>query len=445
MQFKPSVFLLTLVTPLFLGTIRPALAADSPASTFAQAVIKALDHNSQVVDQTVRPAETAAARVISGGRIFVTDDETITRTGKEKTTLYKGGGHQYPMHEDWGGFVAEACDRAGGFRLIQPVPVDGKVGSKDVVLSGTLDLHPEEQVKQIAALRKSGALVILFGSKQSRVAEAADFLIDNGLPAGTVPVLTARGKNGKTGPIAGIVNVANMWAFTAEFVAAATRKGKLPTMYQSMLVPGAAKRNEHAEKGWFYPDVKVAPIPAGKLGREFLGQTQGYLRKITETELPKFRAAGTLCAGAIKSRHKVVASVIGHFMTTQMRMPGFPAIFEVKANQYGADYLKGSLKGGDVWLHVGYCFYPLDQIKYVRSTGAKLIGELCPGPTEVDEGPPVPIDTRLFDIYIDPYWRFGDGAIKIPGFDVAIIPVSGVVMISSFWMILGETLNQLDS
>lgn len=439
---RPHVasFSLVLATMLINGFAH----ALSPAEDFGREVIRSLDHALGNLAAITAAADSAATRLVSGGRIYVTDDETIFRTGTEKTTLYESGGYQYPMHEDWGGFVAEACDRAGGLRHIQPVPVDGKVGPKDVILVGTLDLRADAQIEHIRSLRRQGALVVLFGSGQSRLARAADFLVDNGLPPGVNHSIRLPGGL-KTGPVAGIANVANMWAFTAELVAASTRRGKMPTMYQSMMVVGAARRNQEAGAGWFYPNLTVQPIPAGELGRRFLEKTKGYMTQILDTELRQFQEAGKLCSEAINSKRKVVASVIGHFMTTQTRMPGYLPIFDVIANQYGAESLRGRLQSADVWVHVGYSFYPLEEINYVRSTGAKLMGVLSPGPTAMREGTPVDIDTSLFDVYIDPYWRFGDGAIEIPGYDVAIIPVSGVVMISTFWMILSETAARLDS
>lgn len=423
----------------------PASPVDGPGEVFISNVLNSTDHSLDVLDEIIVAADQAAERAAAGGMIYVTDDETIFRTGSEATSYYEGGGHKYPMHEDWGGFVAEACDRAGGLRLIQPVPVEGRLRDLDIVIAGTLDLNPDAQMEQLKSLKlNSGALIIVFGSTQSDLTQVADHFIDNGLGKGTVPVMDVGGKQA-IGPVAGIANVINKWVFTAEYVAALTRRGKMPTMYQSMLVSGAARRNQRLGDVMFHPDIRVPAVEPGVLGKQYLDAVKGFLERIKAHQSKNVREAGMLCANTIKSGGEVVASVIGHFMTTQSRMPGHPKIFTVLANQYGKDYLEGLISKETLWLHVGYSFYPLEQIEYVRRNGAKIVAAMCPGPSILGEGLPVELDYNLFDIYIDPYWRYGDGVVQVPGYDIKIIPASGVVMITLYWMILGETMANLNS
>jgi len=418
----------------------------SPSEVFITKIIECMDHSAGLLDVMAEAADAAAARVVEGGRIYVMDDETIHRTGEEKVKLMPGGGFEYPMHEDWGGFVAEACDRAGGLRHIQPVPIRGELTDKDVVMVGTLDLHPEDQYKQLSSYKDKGALIIVFGSRKSRIADLADFLIDNGLEAGLVPVMDV-GRDGKIGPIAGIANVINMWAYTAEFVAAVTRQGKMPTLWQSMFVPGAAKRNEKIGEYMFHPDMRIMPVEPRNLGSQYIREVKSYLEKIRANELSKFPEAGKLCAGAISGGNKVVAGIIGHFMSSQRRMPGFPeGLFKIVENEYGSEQLKkAGLGKGDVWFHIGYSMYPERELKYAKEVGAKTVCVFTPGPIDIGEGWPVEPDLSLIDVYIDPYWKHGDAVVEVPDYDIKILPPSGVVMSTCYWMIIGETLAALSS
>ena len=416
----------------------------TPGEIYISKIIERLEHSENILDEISRAADETALKIIRGGRIYVTDDETIFRSGEEKTVLLPGGNYYYPMHEDWGGFVAEACDRAGGLRHIQPVPVKGKLSENDVVLAGTLELDPDSQLKQLKPLKDSGVLLIIFGSRGSKVAVIADYLIDNGLEPGIVPVMDI-GKDNKIGPIAGVANVINMWAFTSELVAALTRQGKMPTLWQSMFVPGAAPRNERIGAYMFHPDMNIAPIEAGKLGRQYVMTVKGFLENIKKNELSRFHDAGKLCAGAISGDKKVIASLIGHFMVSQRRMPGYPNIFILKENLYGDEQLQGILEKDDIWLHVGYSYYPVRELNYARKVGAKTICVFTPGPTDIGEGYPVAEDMSLIDVYIDPYWKHGDAVVEVPGYDIRIIPPSGVVMITCYWMIIGETLGELQA
>jgi hypothetical protein len=419
-------------------------AAISPAEEYISSVIECANHSESILRDMSAAADDAATRIMNGGRIFVTDDETIFRTGSEATKIVEGGGYAYPMHDDWGGFVAEACDRAGGLRHIQPVPVSGKLTEKDVVLAGTLDLNPDAQLKQLMEYKESGALVIVFGSAESAVAGAADHLIPNGLETGIVPVMDIPG-SGRTGPVAGIANVINMWTLTAEFVAAVTRQGEMPTLWQSMFVPGAAARNEPLGEHLFHPFMRIMPIEPQDMGLQYISAVKSYLENIRSNEIPKFKAAGKLCADTIANGGDVVASLIGHFMISQQRMPGYPDIFTTIENEYGSEQLESVLDGNDVWLHVGYSYTPERELNYTSEIGAKTVCVFTPGPIKLGEGTPVVPNMDQIGIYINPYWKHGDAVVYAADYDTKIIPPSGVVMISCYWMLLGETLLNMNA
>lgn len=87
--------------------------------------------------------------------------------------------------------------------------------------------------------------------------------------------------------------------------------------------------------------------------------------------------------------------------------------------------------------------YPERELKYAQEVGAKTICVFTPGPTDIGEGLPVEADMNLLDIYIDPYWKHGDAIVEVPDYDTKIIPPSGVVMVTCYWMIIGETMAQL--
>ena len=430
------------VLAALVGVAGCAKKGPGPADQYVTKVIACLDHTESILPGMSAAADDAASRWASGGQVYITDDETINRTGKEEVKEIPGGGFNYPMSEDWGGFVAEACDRAGGFRHIQPVPIDGTLSQKDVVLAGTLDLSPDAQVEQLKKLKSMGALIIVFGSKNSRAAAVADYLIDNGLEAGTVPAMTVGGGE-MIGPAAPMANVINMWTFSAELIGAMNRLGKMPTLWQSMFMPGAAPRNLRIAEMEFDPETKVQAVEPGALGRQFVAAARADLDSMKTMELDKFIQAGKLCAKTLKASHKVVTTLIGHFMVDQTRMPGYPAIFTIKANEYGRDYLQGTMGKGDVYLHVGYSYTPVDELTVARESGAKTIAVFTPGPVKVGEGTPVAPDMSMVDIYIDPYWKHGDSVVEVPGYDVKVMPVSGVVMVTSYWMILGETVKNV--
>ena len=268
-------------------------------------------------------------------------------------------------------------------------------------------------------------------------------MVDNGLPPGIVPVMRVSGGD-VIGPVAGIANVTRMWTFTAELVAALTRMGKMPSMLQSILVPGAHEWNRRVGEFRFHSDRTVPPVPAGVLGRRYLDSLRNSFLRIESTEMKNFAGAGRLCADAFCSGRHLLASTLSHFLPTQARMKGFPPIFSwIDDNARNADSLSGRVGNGDVWLMIGYSYNPLQELKLLRRTGAKSVALFVPGPAVFGEGLPVDPDPSLIDIYIDPHWRQGDGVVAIPGYDPKVIPVSGVIMASCYWMVIGETMNRM--
>ena len=411
-----------------------------PSAAYLNSIIDCLTFTGSHIDDVIEAADKAAARLVGGGQLYITDDESLKLSGEDHERISESG-VAYTIHENSGGFVAEACDRAGGFGAIKPLPDDWQVNGNDVVMIGTLDLAPDEQASQIALLRDSGALVILFGSKESYAASSADYLIDNGLGAGLNDTFTIDGA--ATGPVAGVANIANMWTFSAELVGALTRSGKMPTMWQSMFVPGAEARNERIGASPFEREITVKPVPPGVPGRQYVTTVQGYLENIRDNELPKFAETGPLCASTITQGNKVVCWLIGHFMTSQERMPDFPALFMNLEHTDPLGQIREHLDRNDVLLHIGYSYYPEQGLKAAREIGAKTVCIMTPGPKVSGEGEPEQPDMSLIDILIDPYWKHGDAVVEIPGYDTKIIPPSGVVMATCYWMILCETQQAL--
>jgi len=397
-----------------------ASPARDPSRDFLSHINRCLDQSEKNVERLAAAVNEAAKRMAAGNEIYSTDDET------------------------GGGFASEAAYRAGGLRHLKLLPLDGNVGRGDVVLVGTLGLNLPAQAEQLRRLQREGdPLIILFGSRRSELASLANYVVDNGLGPGISPVIKA-GNGDMTGPVAGIANVTNMWVFTAELVAALTRMGRMPSMYQSILVPGAREWNARVGEFKFHPDLNIPPVKAGVLGRNYLRLLRDSFSAIELMELKKFGEAGKLCAEAIRSGHRLAAGTLSHFMPSQARLKGFPPIFSwIDDNARSGQSLKGRIESGDVWLMIGYSYYPLQELTYLRQAGAKSVALFVPGPAAFGEGAPVEPDPSLIDIYIDPHWRHGDAVVEIPGYGPKIIPVSGVIMASCYWMVLVEIMDRL--
>jgi uncharacterized phosphosugar-binding protein len=427
MQRKPVLtIVIAAVMALCIGS-GMSYGEQSPADQYITTMIDCIEHTQSILPGITAVADSAAHRSVNGGRIYVTDDEELA-------------------YEELGGFVSEATARAGGMIYNKRLGDTSEITANDIVLVATIDLAPEAQKEQIAELKEQGALVVVFGSDEAAVADEGDFLLTNNLGAGSVPVIDL-GDGEATGPAANLANVINMWVFTSEYAGALTRLGKMPAFYQSIFVKGSAERNAMYSGKQFHDDMEVEPVEAGVLGMQYSDTVKGYFERMREEQLDNIAEAGEVCADAIKGGDDVILGVIGHFMKSQFRMPEAPDFFDVNAEEYGDAYLADKLEEGDVWLHVGYSYTPVREIDYADEVGATIIAAFTPGPQrgpgEYETYEVIEPDYDKIDIYINPYWKHGDAIVEIPGYDVNVCPPSGVVMVTTLWMVISETEAQI--
>ena len=84
-----------------------------------------------------------------------------------------------------------------------------------------------------------GTQLIVFGHRDEAFSKRLN--IDTWIDCGKRPAYRSADK---LCPTDTFVNLANLWAFTGEFIAACTRHGKMPVVYQSYSLPGGRERAE---------------------------------------------------------------------------------------------------------------------------------------------------------------------------------------------------------
>lgn len=293
-------------------------------------------------------------------------------------------------------FIAEACQRAGG--LMAMSPLSGHVPARhDVILYAVPGAISDSDQKIFDDWRGRGATVVAFCS-------------DAGLFQNKFPIDT-------------VVNVAEMWAWTAEFAAACTRLGKMPVLYQSYGLPRGRERAAKYQGKKFHDDLKISPIAPGVLGKEYLDQIQGMLAKIQKTELPKINRAA-------EWRRKAKSSTTlftGHMFPMHGQDPRVIGIGDfVRAPAWENKDLLG-MRSPEFVFYLGYQFAPQKLLDQARAKGFKLVY------TDVQPGEPVEASDNI--LYIAPAWPLADGCVTVPGYDVPILPASGVIQAGIYWAI----------
>ncbi len=362
------------IFPLAAALLGCSLLASAAADTYLLRLQNTLTQTRSNLAALTKTAERAADEFAAGGNLWV-------------------AGRQ----ED---FIAEACGRAGGLMAIAPlgqrVPTN-----HDVVLYAAPGPLNSDDLKLIDRWQEQGATVVKFGSLAGLYRE--HFPIDT------------------------VANVADLWTWTGEFVAACTRLGKMPVLYQSYGLPGGPERGKKYQGKKFHEDLTVNPIPAGQLGRQYLEQVSRMLARLSETQMPRILEAAHWWRQASSS----TTLVTGHMFprhAQDRRALALSGLAAVPAWE-DKDLLEVSHVSGFV-LYLGYQFAPGKLIDQAKAMGVRLVYSTVQ--------PAQPAEPAGNILYIDPAWPLADGCVAVPGYDVPILPASGIMQAGIYWTIASE-------
>ncbi|MGO8930471.1 MAG: hypothetical protein ACLQU3_26690 [Limisphaerales bacterium] len=326
---------------------------------------------------------------------------TLTQSADHAAKEFLAGGDLWVAGRQ-ADFISEACGRAGGLMAIvalgQQVP-----SSHDIVLYAVPGPLEEADLRIVNEWQAKGATVIKFCS-----------------PAGLYH---------DHFPIDTVANVINLWTWTGEFVAACTRLGRMPVLYQSYGLPGGPERGKKYERRRFHDDLTISPIGPGVLGREYLNQIDRMLAKVNETQMPKIRQAAKWWGLVPKA--SATTLVTGHMFPRHMQDPRtVPTCEFVAVPAWENKDLFDASRPPPFVLYIGYQFAPQKLVDQAKAMGVKLVySDVQPCQ------PPEPVSNIL---YIDPAWPLTDGCVTVPGYDIPSLPASGVVQAAIYWTIASE-------
>jgi hypothetical protein len=299
-------------------------------------------------------------------------------------------------------FISEACGRAGGLMSIAP---SGKQSPthRDVILFAVPGRLDESDANLIEQWQKNGVSVVKFHSQAG--------VFENRFPLDTV------------------ANISDLWIWTGEFVAACTRLGKMPVLYQSYGLPGGVERGKKYQGKRFHDDLTIQPIGPGVLGREYLSQIKLTLAGIQKTQIPKIVQAAKWWRQA--SSNSTTILVTGHMFPRHAQDPRTISCGRfVPAPAWEDKELLDAGRPPEFVLYLGYQFAPRKLVDRAGASGVKLVYA-----TVQPAQPPEPASNIL---YLDPGWPLTDGCVRVPGYDVPILPASGVLQAAIYWAIASE-------
>jgi hypothetical protein len=299
-------------------------------------------------------------------------------------------------------FISEACGRAGGLMAI--APLGGRVPAQhDIVLYAVPGALAQDDLKTLDQWRQQGATVIEFSS-----------------PAGVF---------GHHFPIDTVANVIDLCTWMGEFVAACTQLGPMPVLYQSYGLPGGLERGSKYQGKKVHDDLSVKPIAPGVLGRKYLDQIQQMLAKINESQMPKTLQAARWWSEVPKASATTLFT--GHMFPRHAQDPRALQISDFAAVPAWEN--KQLLDAGHpsaFVLCLGYQFAPQKLLDQAEALDVKLVYSAVQ-PAQ----PPEPASNI---VCIDPAWPLADGCVTVPGYDVPLLPASGVVQAAIYWTVVSE-------
>jgi hypothetical protein len=269
---------------------------------------------------------------------------TFTNSAGRAAAEYLSGGNLWAAGRQ-ADFISEACGRAGGLMAI--APLGGRVPTRhDIILYAVPGAWEQDDLKMLEQWQEKGATVIQFSS-----------------PAGVF---------GHRFPLDTVANVIDLWTWTGEFVAACTRLGQMPVLYQSYGLPGGPARGKKYQGKKFHDDLTVKPIAAGVLGREYLDQIQRMLAKINETQMPKILQAARWWSEVPKA--SATTLVTGHMFPRHAQDPRTLPMSDFAALPAWEN--KDLLAAGHppaLVLCLGYQFAPQKLLEQAKALGVKLV------------------------------------------------------------------------
>jgi hypothetical protein len=370
----------------------------------------------------------------------------ITRVAEIVATRYMAGG---AITWPWNGqsLQQEMIGRSGGMMHFGPdrdwKDRDAAGNAQNIILMGWDRAPGAGDLAELQKLKAAGAFLISFGPRdlpelKEHVA-ISDAWFDTGF--GADDRVVAVPLNARFGRVNVLMNMLNGWTFEAELVAALTRRGKMPVMYQSYMVPEAHDWEKKHTGKQFHDNLTVAPVAPGVLGRALLKEVRDNIHRFRTRQNGNVAKAVKMILAENKAGRKTVVASMGHAPWTYLgkgeeTLWSIPIDVEASVPSHVESYIKNAPEGALV-LRLGYSGWSKAEAKMFgdKKQRVMLITTKTPNP-DAQIPPDLPV-------IIDMEWAYGDAMVKLAGYPIKLFPPSGIMQIVAFESINTEVLAAL--
>ncbi|HEY2017342.1 MAG TPA: hypothetical protein VGH38_27745 [Bryobacteraceae bacterium] len=374
------------------------VAAGARAGSSVDAYIGQVNHLVAVHRATVArlaaPAQASADALAAGGRFYLNDTDNFA-------WFYEGIG------------------RAGGLMQTDIFTADSAPRPGDVLwISYTASTY-RNAVSVSTRLAPQNVVVVAFGPRPPD--EPLPFVnwVDSQAPWAADDDLTLFG------------NVLSLWTMEGELAAATARQGKTLVFWQGILVPGGPNRNSHYADQLFHDGFpQMQAIDVGILSAAYLDSVARLLGRITQTERTPTAAAARQLAERSAAGNPPVLVVTSHLLPFigLEKNPLFHYISD-------PDDLDRALAQSRFLIDIGYSGVDLELWRKVRLADAQAVWITGQLPNQNDF-------SGHGDIFIDEHWQLGDASVPVPGYDVRLLPVSGVAQLFIYELLVKAAMDQ---
>lgn len=349
------------------------------------------------------------------------------------------------------GFASEAYGRAGGIMPIEWIKYWRRPDERAAVLYALREEALPEDYQIIRRLVGQGCQVILFARK-SLLEEAQKEGIK---PLGVVDLHAAAhgglfaAPDGQwlvpTDPIA---RMAAEWVWQGEFVAACTRRGKMPAMWKSNGAEEGMVWNNLYRRRRFH-DTAPSAVPPGVLGQAYLDAVRRDLRTLYASESGRIVQVAQWAVEARAAGRTAYTFSNGHGALLDPGSPHDPRYFrQLSTEEYTVDPAV-TLAPGDVILYIGQGGMPVEWGAFAnrdvpgdwRKAGVKLAWsfgnlwtrEFCRQVALIKPDEP----------FLDQHFAYADASVWIEGYPMGILPDSGITSEAVLWLATAEVFGRL--
>jgi len=329
-------------------------------------------------------------------------------------------GHALDLGGSDMGWISEGIGRSGGLMVTGHHSPGASAQAGDVQWLSYYPRTYDLQLKKAAGLEEEKLLVLGFGPRAANGVPGFQHWIDSLTPWNADENFALLG------------NLLSLWTLTGEVAAATARRGKTLVFWQSLfyptLHPEFQGRNDPFRGHTFHEkgEPQMKPMRPGVVARAYLDSIAGMFHDIQTHELDKIVSVGKEMRGRSAS-HPATLMIVSHMMHNEVWGEG-QWFREYKGDN---EHLPAALGSDGYLIYLGYYDgvppETWDAVRRAKARAAWIVVPLAGQNLNFEQ---------YGDVMINQHYEPGDAAVAAPGYDIRILPPSGIAQLFVYELLM---------